>query len=60
MFQLNIHDLTNEKHTLDISDKEADFKNLTIQQLKEKFISSKGLPMTVDQINLVHSGILFS
>ena len=56
MFQLNIHDLTNEKHTLDISDKEADFKNLTIQQLKEKFISSKGLPMTVDQINLVHSG----
>jgi len=56
MFQLNIHDLTNEKHTIDISDKDVDFKNLTILQLKEKFISSKGLPINVDQITLVFGG----
>jgi len=56
MFQLNIHGLSNEKHTIDISEKESEFKNLTILQLKEKLISSRGLPITVDQITFVHSG----
>jgi len=36
MFQLNIHGLSNEKHTLDICEDENEFKNMTILQLKEK------------------------
>ena len=56
MFQLNIYGLSNEKHTIDITDKENDFKNVTILQLKEKLISSRGLPVTVDQITFVHAG----
>ncbi len=35
MFQLNIHGLSNEKHTLDICEDENEFKNMTIIQLKE-------------------------
>ena len=56
MFQLNIHGLSNEKHTLDICEDENEFKNMTILQLKEKFISSKGLPMSVEHVTLIHAG----
>ena len=56
MFQLNIHGLSNEKHTLDICEDENEFKNMTIMQLKEKFISSKGLPMSVEHVTLIHAG----
>jgi hypothetical protein len=29
---------------------------MTILQLKEKFISSKGLPMSVEHVTLIHAG----
>jgi len=46
MFQIYIHGLSNEKHTLDICECEIEFKNMSILQLKEKLITSKNLPMS--------------
>jgi hypothetical protein len=56
MFQIYIHGLSNEKHTLDICECEIEFKNLTILQLKEKLITSKNLPMSAEHITLIHAG----
>lgn len=56
MFQIYIHGLSNEKHTLDVCECEIEFKNMTIIQLKEKLITSKNLPMSPEHITLIHAG----
>ena len=56
MFQLTIHGFGGDKHIIDICSNESSFSQMTIMEVKNKFINETGMAVQPDTLRFLFAG----